>query len=110
MKRLAIYLFLLWVQVAPADLRATEAPVTLVVATVDNGHMLQLRALSNEFEKLHPSIKLRWVTLPEGDLRKVVHSDIQTQMHRFDVVTVGMYEVPIWAAKGWLAPIRPPPG
>lgn len=110
MKRLAIYLLLLWVQVAPADIRATEAPVTLVVATVDNGHMLQLRALSNEFEKLHPSIKLRWVTLPEGDLRKVVHSDIQTQMHRFDVVTVGMYEVPIWAAKGWLAPIRPPPG
>lgn len=110
MKRFALFFFFLCVHAVPGTLMASQAPVTLVVATVDNGHMLQLQDLSREFEGMHPGIKLRWVTLPEGDLRKAVASDIQTQMHRFDVVTVGMYEVPIWAELGWLTPIRPSPG
>lgn len=89
--------------------RAAEVPLTLVVATVNNGHMLELQTLSHEFENEHPGIKLRWVTLHEGELRKAVSSDIDTQLHQFDVVTVGMYEVPIWAARGQLLPLQPTP-
>lgn len=103
-----IFLWLLLMVLGVA--RASETPSSLVVATVNNGHMLQLQTLSQEFERTHPNIKIRWVTLPEGELRQAVSSDIQTQMHRFDVVTVGMYEVPIWAERGWLAPIKAPPG
>ena len=81
--------------------------LTLVVATVDNAHMLQLQALSPEFERAHPGVRIRWVTLPEGDLRRAVGSDIQTLSRQFNVVTLGMYEVGVWARRGWLAPIRP---
>ncbi|MFO6419929.1 ABC transporter substrate-binding protein [Hylemonella sp. W303a] len=83
--------------------------ITLVVATVNNGHMLQLASLSPEFERTHADIKIRWVTLSEAQLRKAVSSNIATQGRQFDVVTVGMYEVPIWARRGWLTPIRATP-
>ncbi|QBK04692.1 sugar ABC transporter substrate-binding protein [Hylemonella gracilis] len=85
------------------------AALTLVVATVNNGHMLQMASLSPEFERAHPNIKLRWITLSEAQLRKAVSSDIATQGRQFDVVTVGMYEVPIWARQGWLTPIHTTP-
>ena len=92
----------------PGWLRAATAPATLVIATVNNAHMLALQTLSREFEKAHPDIRLRWITLPEADLRKAVSSDLQTQARQFDVVTIGMYEVPVFAKRGWLMPIRPP--
>lgn len=85
------------------------AALTLVIATVNNGHMLQMTSLSSEFERAHPDIKVRWVTLGEAQLRKAVSSNIVTQGRQFDVVTVGMYEVPIWARQGWLTPIRTTP-
>lgn len=83
--------------------------ITVVIATVNNGHMLQMAALSPEFERTHPDIQIRWVTLSETQLRKAVSSNIATQGRQFDVVTVGMYEVPIWARQGWLTPIRATP-
>lgn len=80
---------------------------SLVIATVDNEHMLQLQSLSKVFEKAHPDIKIRWVTLKEHELRRFVSSDIATQAAQVDIVTIGMYEVGIWARRGWLKPIRP---
>lgn len=88
---------------------ASQEPLSLVVATVDNAHMLELAALSPEFERLHPDIKLRWVKLREDELRRAIQSDVKTQMNRFDVLTVGMYEVPIWAREGLLLPLTLPP-
>ncbi len=79
---------------------------SLIIATVDNGHMLQMRALSSEFEKAHPDIRIRWITLKERELRKFVSGDITTQAGLVDIMTIGMYEVPIWARSGWLKPIR----
>lgn len=79
----------------------------LVVATVDNEHMLQLQLLSKVFEKSHPGIHLRWVTLKEHELRQFVSTDIATQAAQVDIVTIGMYEVGIWARRGWLHPIKP---
>jgi sorbitol/mannitol transport system substrate-binding protein len=85
-----------------------ETPKTLVIATVDNGHMLTLQTLSSEFERSHPDVRLRWVILPETELRKVVASDLQTQARQFDVVTIGMLEAHVFAKRGWLQAIRPP--
>lgn len=82
---------------------------TLVVATVDNEHMLRLQELSTEFEKSHPDIRLRWVVLNEHALRQVVSAHMETQGGLIDVMTIGMFEAPIWAARGWLKPIRPGP-
>jgi sorbitol/mannitol transport system substrate-binding protein len=82
-----------------------QSTTELVIATVNNGHMIEMQKLTPEFEKAHPGIKLKWVTLEEGVLRQRVTTDIATKGGQFDVMTIGLYEAPIWSAKGWLKPI-----
>jgi sorbitol/mannitol transport system substrate-binding protein len=74
----------------------------LVIATVNNGHMIEMQKLTPDFEKANPDIKLKWVTLEEGTLRQRVTTDIATKGGQFDVMTIGLYETPIWSKKGWL--------
>src|SRR6186713_3327156 len=81
------------------------AATDLVIATVNNGHMIEMQKLTPAFEKAHPDIKLKWVTLEEGTLRQRVTTDIATKGGQFDVMTIGLYEAPIWSKKGWLQPI-----
>jgi sorbitol/mannitol transport system substrate-binding protein len=83
------------------------AATDLVIATVNNGHMIEMQKLTPQFEKANPDIKLKWVTLEEGVLRQRVTTDIATKGGQFDVMTIGMYETPIWAKKGWLTEIKP---
>ena len=45
------------------------------------------------------------MVLEENVLRQRVTTDIATKAGQFDVLTVGNYEVPIWAKQGWLAPM-----
>ena len=78
----------------------------LVIATVNNGHMIEMQKLTPHFEKAHPDIKLKWVTLDEGTLRSRVTTDIATKGGQFDVMTIGMYETPIWGKKGWLKELK----
>jgi len=82
------------------------AATDLVIATVDNGHMIEMERLGRQFEQTHPAIRLRWVTLGESVLRQRVTDDVIGRGGRFDVMTIGMYETPIWAKQGWLVPIR----
>ena len=82
-----------------------QAAGELVIATVNNGHMIEMQKLSKTFEQANPSIKLKWVTLEEGQLRSRVTNDIATKGGQFDIMTIGMYETPIWGKKGWLNPI-----
>ncbi len=79
----------------------------LVIATVNNGHMIEMQKLTSHFEKANPDIKLKWVTLEEGTLRSRVTTDIATKGGQFDVMTIGMYETPIWGKKGWLKELTP---
>jgi len=88
--------------VAGAQAQGTE----LVIATVNNGHMIEMQKLTPHFEKANPDIKLKWVTLEEGVLRQRVTTDIATKGGQFDVMTIGMYETPIWGKKGWLQPLK----
>lgn len=77
----------------------------LVIATVNNGHMIEMQKLGKHFEAANPNIKLKWVTLEEGTLRQRVTTDIATKGGQFDIMTIGLYEAPIWSKKGWLKPI-----
>jgi len=61
-----------------------------------------MQSLTGHFEKDNPGIKVNWVTLDEGTLRQRVTTDIATKGGQFDVMTIGMYEAPMWGAKGWL--------
>ncbi|KXS36760.1 MAG: sorbitol/mannitol transport system substrate-binding protein [Halomonadaceae bacterium T82-2] len=75
---------------------------TITVATVNNNDMIIMQGLTDEFEKAHPDIKLDWVVLEENVLRQRLTTDIATDGGQFDVMTIGTYEVPIWAKQGWL--------
>jgi sorbitol/mannitol transport system substrate-binding protein len=86
---------------------AAQADTELVIATVNNGHMIEMQKLGKNFEAANPDIKLKWVTLEEGVLRQRVTTDIATKGGQFDVMTIGMYETPIWGKKGWLQELKP---
>ncbi|MDR3373471.1 MAG: sugar ABC transporter substrate-binding protein [Ancalomicrobiaceae bacterium] len=78
---------------------------TLTIATVNNGDMIRMQKLTDDFTAKNPDIKLEWVTLEENVLRQKVTTDIATKGGQFDVLTIGTYEVPIWAKQGWLVPL-----
>ena len=81
------------------------ADTTLTIATVNNGDMIRMQKLTDDFTKANPGISLNWVTLEENVLRQKVTTDIATKGGQFDVLTIGTYEVPIWGKKGWLVPL-----
>lgn len=83
-----------------------HATTELVIATVNNGHMIEMQKLGKNFEAANPDIKLKWVTLEEGVLRQRVTTDIATKGGQFDIMTIGMYEAPIWGKKGWLTELK----
>ena len=78
----------------------------LTIATVNNGHMIEMQKLTPEFEASHPGITLNWVVLEEAVLRQRVTTDISTKGGQFDIMTIGMYETPIWGKNGWLVPLE----
>ena len=99
---------------APAAAKPTAAPAaaakpaasgatgTLNVAMVGNPQMKTLEQLKGDFESSHPGITLNLLVLPENQVRDEVTTDISTNAAQFDLVTIGMYEVPLWAKNGWL--------
>ncbi len=91
----------------PVAIPNAHAKTELVVATVNNGHMIEMQKLTKHFEQAHPDIAVKWVTLEESVLRQRVTVDIATKGAQFDVMTIGMYETPIWAKKGWLQAFKP---
>ncbi|HTE92708.1 MAG TPA: sugar ABC transporter substrate-binding protein [Bradyrhizobium sp.] len=81
------------------------AETRLTIATVNNGDMIRMQKLTDDFTRMNPDIALNWVTLEENVLRQKVTTDIATKSGQYDVLTIGTYEVPIWAKKGWLVPL-----
>jgi sorbitol/mannitol transport system substrate-binding protein len=78
------------------------AETTITVATVNNGDMVRMQGLMDDFYAKNPDIKVEWVTLEENILRQNVTTDIATGGGQYDVITIGTYEAPIWAKQGWL--------
>ena len=93
------------VALAALSTPAFAADTTLTIATVNNGDMITMQKMTDDFTKANPDIKLNWVTLEENDLRQKVTKDISTKGGQFDVLTIGTYETPIWGKKGWLIPL-----
>ncbi len=77
----------------------------LTIGTVNNAEMKVIKELSREFLKLHPDIQLNWRVMNENTLRRRLLSDFAISDGRFDVITIGTYETPLWAEKGWLVPM-----
>lgn len=85
---------------------AALAETTITVATVNNGDMIRMQGLMDDFNAKHPDIKVEWVTLEENILRQKVTTDIATKGGQFDVMTIGTYEAPIWGKQGWLVSLN----
>ena len=83
------------------------ATTTLTVASVQNDAMTDLKSLVPDFQKAHPNIKVNIVTLPEDQVRQQVTQDVATKSGKYDLFTIGTYEVPLWAKKGWLEDLAP---
>jgi sorbitol/mannitol transport system substrate-binding protein len=81
---------------------AQEATIT--IATVNNGDMIRMQGYTDQFTE-ETGIAVEWVTLEENVLRQRVTTDITTNGGQFDIMTIGMYETPIWGANGWLVPL-----
>ena len=77
---------------------------TLTIATVNNGDMIRMQGLTDDFTA-KTGHEVEWVTLEENVLRQRVTTDISTNGGQFDIMTIGMYETPIWGANGWLVPL-----
>ncbi|HLY28954.1 MAG TPA: sugar ABC transporter substrate-binding protein [Aggregatilineales bacterium] len=82
-----------------------QSPVTITIATVNNGDMVVMQGFTDKFQAAYPNIKLKWVVLPENELRTRVTTDVASGTGSFDVVTVGAYEVPTWAKNGWIVSV-----
>ena len=74
---------------------------SLTIATVNNGDMIRMQGLTDDFTA-KTGHKVEWVTLEENVLRQRVTTDITTKGGAFDIMTIGMYETPIWGQE-WLA-------
>ena len=78
---------------------------TITIATVNNGDMIRMQGYTDGFTA-ETGIAVEWVTLEENVLRQRVTTDITTKGGAFDIMTIGMYETPIWGANGWLVPLN----
>ena len=74
---------------------------TITIATVNNGDMIRMQGYTDDFTA-KTGHEVEWVTLEENVLRQRVTTDISTKGGAFDIMTIGMYETPIWGANGWL--------
>jgi sorbitol/mannitol transport system substrate-binding protein len=77
----------------------------LTIATVNNGDMIRMQKLTDDFKAKNPGINVEWVTMEENVLRQKVTTDIATKGGQYDIMTIGTYEVPIWAKQNWLLPL-----
>ncbi|PWQ96731.1 ABC transporter substrate-binding protein [Leucothrix pacifica] len=76
----------------------------LTIATVNNGDMIRMQGMTEDFTK-KTGHTVEWVTLEENVLRQRVTTDITTKGGAFDIMTIGMYETPIWGKNKWLVPL-----
>ncbi|HEY1972511.1 MAG TPA: sugar ABC transporter substrate-binding protein, partial [Pseudonocardia sp.] len=89
------------------DLGGGGAGVTTVtVAIVSNSQMEDAIKLSPEFEKIHPNIRLKFVSLSENQARAKITASVATGVTEFDVVMISNYEAPQWAKDGWLVNLQ----
>ncbi len=78
---------------------------TITIATVNNGDMIRMQGYTDTFTE-QTGINVEWVTLEENVLRQRVTTDITTKGGQFDIMTIGMYETPIWGSNGWLVSLE----
>ncbi|MFZ3582383.1 ABC transporter substrate-binding protein [Loktanella sp. DJP18] len=88
-----------------AGLASAAMAEEITIATVNNGDMVRMQALSPQWEEATGNT-INWVVLEENVLRHNVTTDISTGGGQYDVMTIGTYEAPIWGANDWLVSLN----
>ncbi|MDC7218779.1 MAG: extracellular solute-binding protein [Spirochaetales bacterium] len=74
----------------------------ITIGSVDNGDMAVMEKLVGEYQKQNPHVEFVWRFMDESVLRDRLLSDLALNDGKFDVMTIGAFEAPIWAQRGWL--------
>lgn len=101
MRKMSLLLVIFALVLGGASVTAQDT-VELTIATVNNPSMVVMESFTDVFEAAYPGIELNWVILPENELRDTVTTDVATGASSFDVITVGMFDTPIFARNGWI--------
>ena len=101
MRKFSLFFLIFALVIGGATISAQDT-VELTIATVNNPNMVVMEGFSSVFEEAYPGITLNWVVLPENELRDTVTTDVATGASSFDVITVGMFDTPIFANNGWI--------
>ena len=88
---------------------SSQSEDTLTIAAVDNPDINRMRELSQAFIDDNPGVKIEWVQRDENEIRQTISTDVSTGGGRFDIVTVGTYETPLWAEQEYLVPMEDMP-
>lgn len=78
----------------------------LTIATVNNPDMVIMQKNSKAFTE-KTGINLKFVVLPENELRQKVTEDVALGAGNFDIVTIGTYDTPFWGANKWVIDLEP---
>lgn len=82
-----------------------EADNQVNVLMVNNPQMQDLQRLTAANFTAETGITVNYTVIPENDLRAKVSTEFSAQAGQYDVASMGQYEVPTFAANGWLAPL-----
>jgi sorbitol/mannitol transport system substrate-binding protein len=80
------------------------ADTNLTIAMVNNNDLIVMQKLAREYLKDNPTVHLNWVVLEENVLRQRLTADIATNAGQFDIMTIGLFETPMWGKQGELVP------
>ena len=83
-----------------------QSGTTLTIATVNNPDMVIMQKYSAKFTE-QTGIALKFVVLPENDLRAKVTEDVGLGAGNYDIVTIGTYDTPFWATNNWIVSLEP---
>jgi sorbitol/mannitol transport system substrate-binding protein len=86
---------------------ADDGVKTVNVAIISNPQMQDAISLVGDFERTHPDIRLKFVSLSENEARAKITASVATGGSEFDVVMISNYETPQWAKNGWLTDLQP---
>lgn len=75
------------------------------VLMVNNPQMVDLQKLTKANFTKDTGIKVNFTSLPENDLRAKASQEFSGQSGQYDVASLSNYEVPTYAANGWLSPM-----
>lgn len=84
----------------------TDNKVELVFGAVDIHLVERMQALTAQYQKQNPNIRVLWRVMDENILRTRLLADYAVSAGEFDIVMIGEYEARTWGGKEWLEPLE----